>query len=41
MVLNLHTIKLHFLGDYVQHIRTFGTTDSYSTQLVRACFCLR
>ena len=40
MVLNLHTIKLHFLGDYVQHIRTFGTTDSYSTQLVCACFCL-
>jgi hypothetical protein len=34
-VLNLFTVKLHFLGDYVRHIRLFGTTDSYSTQLVR------
>jgi hypothetical protein len=33
--LNLATVKLHFLGDYVRHIRLFGTTDSYSTQLVR------
>jgi hypothetical protein len=32
--LNLFTVKFHFLGDYVQHIRLFGTTDSYSTQLV-------
>ncbi|KAF8873128.1 hypothetical protein BD779DRAFT_1452164, partial [Infundibulicybe gibba] len=32
--LNLSTVKLHFLGDYVQHIRQFGTTDSYSTQIV-------
>ena len=32
--LNLFTIKFHFLGDYVRHIRLFGTTDSYSTQLV-------
>jgi hypothetical protein len=32
--LNLFTVKLHFLGDYVRHIRLFGTTDSYSTQLV-------
>ncbi|KJA13982.1 hypothetical protein HYPSUDRAFT_150921, partial [Hypholoma sublateritium FD-334 SS-4] len=32
--LNLSTVKFHFLGDYVQHIRNFGTTDSYSTQLV-------
>ena len=35
--LNLFTVKLHFLGDYVRHIRLFGTTDSYSTQLVREC----
>ena len=28
------TVKFHFLGDYVHHIRKFGTTDSYSTQLV-------
>jgi hypothetical protein len=31
---NLFTIKFHFLGDYVRHIRLFGTTDSFSTQLV-------
>lgn len=31
---NLTTIKLHSLGDYVSTIRTFGTTDSYSTQIV-------
>lgn len=35
--LNLFTVKLHFLGDYVRHIRLFGTTDSYSTQLVCGC----
>ncbi|KAF9472386.1 hypothetical protein BDN70DRAFT_900592 [Pholiota conissans] len=29
---NLFTIKLHALGDYVKTIKTFGTTDSYSTQ---------
>ncbi len=33
-ILSLSTIKYHFLGDYVQHIRLWGTTDSYSTQLV-------
>lgn len=33
--LNLATVKMHFIGDYVQHIRRLGTTDSYSTQLVR------
>jgi hypothetical protein len=27
-------VKFHFLGDYVRHIRLFGTTDSYSTQIV-------
>jgi hypothetical protein len=32
---NLNTYKLHALGDYVQTIRLFGTTDSYSTQIVR------
>ena len=32
--LNLNTIKNHFLGDYVEYIRQFGTTDNYSTQLV-------
>ncbi|KAF9043136.1 hypothetical protein BJ165DRAFT_1348337 [Panaeolus papilionaceus] len=32
--LNLRTVKMHFLGDYVDHIRSFGTSDSYSTQLV-------
>lgn len=32
--LNLSTYKIHALGDYVQTIRMFGTTDSYSTQTV-------
>jgi hypothetical protein len=35
---NLFTYKLHALGDYVQSIRAFGTTDSYSTQLVSTFF---
>lgn len=34
--LNLFTYKLHALGDYVRTIRLFGTTDSYSTQIVRS-----
>ena len=32
--LNLKTYKYHALGDYVETIRRFGTTDSYSTQRV-------
>ncbi len=32
--LNLSSVKFHFMGDYTAHIRHFGTTDSYSTQLV-------
>ena len=32
--LNLNTYKFHSLGDYVKTIRLFGTTDSYSTQVV-------
>ena len=31
---NLQTYKLHALSDYVSSIRRYGTTDSYSTQLV-------
>ena len=31
---SLGTYKLLSLGDYVQTIRAFGTTDSYSTQTV-------
>ena len=31
---NLRTYKLHALGDYPAQIRMYGTTDSYSTQLV-------
>ncbi|KIM65881.1 hypothetical protein SCLCIDRAFT_22423 [Scleroderma citrinum Foug A] len=30
---NMLTYKVHALGDYVQTIRLFGTTDSYSTQI--------
>jgi len=33
--LNLSTYKLHALGDYVKSIRRFGTSDSYTTQVVR------
>lgn len=32
--LNLQTYKHHSLGDFVDTIRRYGTTDSYSTQLV-------
>jgi hypothetical protein len=33
---NLAIYKFHALGDYVRTIRLFGTTDSYSTQIVRS-----
>lgn len=33
---NLSTYKLHSLGNYIRSIRLFGTTDSYSTQIVSA-----
>ena len=36
--LNLNTYKYHSLGDYATTIRRFGTTDSYSTQLVSNLF---
>jgi len=41
-LLNLQTYKLHALGDYAAHIRMYGTTDSYSTQVVSLCcdWCL-
>jgi len=32
--LSLKTIKLHFLGDYVECIKSFGTTDNYMSALV-------
>ncbi|PBK62343.1 hypothetical protein ARMSODRAFT_895705, partial [Armillaria solidipes] len=34
--LNINTFKFHSLGDYVASIRLFGTTDSYSTQMVKS-----
>jgi len=34
-MLNLCTYKVHALGDYHDQIKMFGTTDSFSTQLVR------
>ncbi|KAJ3560091.1 hypothetical protein NP233_g11062 [Leucocoprinus birnbaumii] len=37
--LNLSTIKFHFMGDYGEHIRRFGTTDSYLTQLGEQSHC--
>ena len=33
-IFNLSTYKLHALGDYVNTIRLFGTTDSYTTQII-------
>lgn len=33
--LNLETYKHHSLGDYVKTIRLLGTTDSFSTTVVR------
>jgi hypothetical protein len=39
--LNLNTYKLHALGDYTDTIWRYGTTDSYSTEPVRATFHLR
>jgi hypothetical protein len=33
--LNLNTYKIHALGDYVTAIKTYGTTDSYTTETVR------
>jgi hypothetical protein len=36
--LNLKTYKYHSLGDYVDTIKRFGTTDSYSTQGVSSEF---
>ena len=33
---SLLTYKLHALGDYAASIRLFGTTDSYTTQIVRS-----
>ncbi|KAJ3535560.1 hypothetical protein NMY22_g6430 [Coprinellus aureogranulatus] len=33
--LGVFTIKFHLLGDYCDTIRMYGTTDSYSTELVR------
>lgn len=32
---NLNTYKTHSLGDYVETIRQYGTTDSYSTETVK------
>jgi hypothetical protein len=35
---NLCRYKVHALGDYAKTIRLFGTSDSYSTQVVRSSF---
>lgn len=37
---NLETSKLHALGDYVDQITLFGTTDSYTTQIVCYLLCV-
>jgi hypothetical protein len=33
---NLGTYKFHAMGDYATTIKLFGTTDSFTTQIVRA-----
>ena len=33
--LNLNTYKVHSLGDYSAAIRRYGTSDSYTTEIVR------
>lgn len=33
--LNLNTYKIHSLGDYSATIRRYGTSDSYTTEIVR------
>ncbi|KAG1805950.1 uncharacterized protein BJ212DRAFT_1283150, partial [Suillus subaureus] len=35
---NLSTYKFHAMGDYVQMIKLFGTTDSFTTQIVSIVF---
>lgn len=37
---NLSTYKLHALGDYIASILRYGTSDSYSTQVVSLSFLL-
>jgi hypothetical protein len=37
---NLNTYKIHALGDYVETIKTYGTTDSYSTEPVNDALAL-
>jgi hypothetical protein len=34
---NMFTYKMHSLGSYVRAIKTFGTSDNFSTQLVSPC----
>ena len=36
---SLHMYKHHSLGDYVETIGRYGTTDSYSTKPVGPCLC--
>ena len=38
--INIHTYKFHALGDYTNTIKLFGTTDSYTTQVVSGA-CIR
>jgi hypothetical protein len=37
---NLLTYKFHAMGDYAATIRFFGTTDSFTTQIVSTCVFL-
>lgn len=35
---NLGTYKFHVMGDYVRTIKLFGTTDSFTTQIVSTVY---
>ena len=38
--LNLFTYKLHSLGDYLNSIKRYGTSDGFSTQVVSLLYVL-
>lgn len=37
---NMSTYKIHALGDYAPYIRQYGTTDNFSSWMVRHHICL-
>jgi hypothetical protein len=39
-MLNLQTYKAHAVGDYVDAIKRYGTTDSYTSEIVSVLLCV-